>query len=271
MGSSDHELYQLFKAEPRFLGVFVEMKPNETYTFESVTFKSFQRQCDGILKSDNPDEATVIFEFQMQKKANIYARIISEMVMYHSEHITQKVRGVIVFKDRKTDPGDQNWKPVAETCPGLLKVLYLDEVYQDLKASQPESPLQAVFAPFVENDPNLIRRNARKWSQQLNQLPYTPEQRETFLKIFLSWLANSLPNLSEKELTKMTSLAHDISHTRFYKDVLQKGKAEGKAEGREEGLLKGKIVQLQELLDEGAITQEFFDLKVRKLKEQEPS
>jgi predicted transposase YdaD len=73
----------------------------------------------------------------------------------------------------------------------------------------------------------------------------------------------------------MISLAHDISHTRFYKDVLQKGKTEGRAEGREEGkaegLLKGKIEQLQELLDEGAITQEFFDLKVRKLKEQEPS
>ena len=88
------------------------------------------------------------------------------------------------------------------------------EIYEELKRSQLSTPLQAVFAPYVEKVPHLIRQNASKWSQQLNQLPYNPGQRETFLKVFLSWLVDALPDLSEKELKQMTSLVRDTDFIR---------------------------------------------------------
>jgi predicted transposase YdaD len=262
MASSDIELYQLFKAEPRFLNVFVEMDLNETYTFEPITFKDFNRRCDGLLRSDNPDEATVIFEFQMQKTEDIYARIVSEMAMYHLENIKRKVCGVIVFRNPETDPDDHNWQQVRDTCPGLLKVLYLNQVYEDLKHNQPDSPLQAVFAPFCEKDPNLIRQNASSWSRQIHQLPYPKEQREIILKVFMSWLTQSLPDLSKKELKQMTSLTFDIKHTRFYKEVSE--------ESRREGEFTGQLKLLRNMLNEGLISQETFDRKMNALKDQHP-
>jgi hypothetical protein len=259
MASSDHEFYQLFKTEPRFLDVFIEMHPERSYTFESVTFKKVQRSCDGLLQSDDPDEACVIFEFQMQKKPNIYQRIITEMAMFQTQNPGKKVRGVIVFQDPETDPDEPHWKRMATTCPELIKVLYLNEIYEDLKQKKPNSPLQAVFAPFVEKDPKLIRQNAKKWSQQLNQLPYNQQQRETILVVFLSWLVNCLPDITKKELKDMTSLAQNIRHTQFFKDVA------------EEVWPDHQLKLLQEQLEEGVISREYFDRKVKELKKKYPT
>jgi predicted transposase YdaD len=269
MGSSDHEFYELFKAEPRLLDIFIDMNPHATYEFDSMIFKELQRQCDGLLRSSDPDEAAIIFEFQMQRKPDIYVRIISEMAMYQSKNMKQKVRGVIVFLNPDIDPGDPNWRQVVDTCPDLLKVLYLNEIYEDLKRTKPDSPLQVVFAPFVENDLRLIRRNARKWSKQLNQLPYNQEQRETIFKVFMSWLVKNLPDISEKELIEMTSLVQDISHTRFYKEVSEKFLQEGLERGLERGIQKSlneSIQVLQEMLDEGLISKETYESKVKVLK-----
>jgi predicted transposase YdaD len=60
----------------------------------------------------------------------------------------------------------------------------------------------------------------------------------------------------------MTSLVHDISHTRFYRDVIQKGEKRGE--------ITGRVKQLRELLEEGSISKDLFDLKVKQLKEQLP-
>jgi predicted transposase YdaD len=259
MASSDHEIYELFKTEPRFLDVFIPMNPDATYTYESITFKKVQRSCDGMLKSSDPNEATVILEFQMQKNPDIYARIMSEIAIYHREHLEKKVRGVIIFKDTKTDPGDHNWSQVAKTCPGLLKVLYLNQIYEDLKRTQPNSPLQAVFAPFVEKDRNYIRQNAKKWSYQIDALPYLPEQRERMFDVYLSFLVDRLPGITKKEFLNMSPLARDLSHTQFYKDVAK------------ETEVGANMRLLQEMLDEGLISQEVYDLKVKGLKEKRPA
>lgn len=93
-----------------------------------------------------------------------------------------------------------------------------------------------------------------------NQLPYDEAKRESFLKIFMSWLAVTMPDVSEKELKHMTTLVRDIRHTRFYKDVTEESRREGKTTGR--------LKQLREMLDEGAISQEYFDKKVNDLKDQ---
>jgi predicted transposase YdaD len=72
-------------------------------------------------------------------------------------------------------------------------------------------------------------------------------------------LADRLPNLSKQELNQMTSLVRDISHTRFYKEVTEEGKVDG------------KIEQLKEMLGEGAISQEYYDRKMKGLLEAKKS
>jgi predicted transposase YdaD len=69
----------------------------------------------------------------------------------------------------------------------------------------------------------------------------------------------------------MSSLVFDISHTRFYKDVEDRVGEKAKQEGKQEGEFTGKLKLLQEMLDEGTISQETFDRKVEALKNLKPA
>jgi hypothetical protein len=132
----------------------------------------------------------------------------------------------------------------------------------------------------VEKDPKLIRQNAKKWSQQLNQLPYDQEQRETILEVFLSWLVNCLPDITKKELKDMTSLAQNIRHTQFYRDVFEDFIKAGTKNIRHTQLYRDvaeevrpdhQLNLLQEQLVEGVISREYFERKVKELKEKYPT
>jgi hypothetical protein len=78
----------------------------------------------------------------------------------------------------------------------------------------------------------------------------------------------------------MTSLAQNIRHTQFYRDVFEDLLREGTKNIRHTQLYKDvaeevrpdhQLKLLQELLAEGGISQEYFDRKVRELKEDRPS
>jgi predicted transposase YdaD len=64
----------------------------------------------------------------------------------------------------------------------------------------------------------------------------------------------------------MTSLTFDIKHTRFYKEVSE----ESRREGRREGEFTGQLKLLRNMLNEGLISQETFDRKMKELKGKEP-
>lgn len=58
----------------------------------------------------------------------------------------------------------------------------------------------------------------------------------------------------------MTTLVRDIRHTRFYKDVVE--------ENRPRIELSSGLKLLRRMLDEGGISQDYYDRKVAELQEQ---
>jgi predicted transposase YdaD len=257
---SDFQFYQLFATEPRFLNIFTKLDPDAEYVFESRTFKEVSVTCDGLLEAKDPNLPAIIFEFQMQEDKTVYRRIFQEMAAYQRENRGRHVQGILVFHSRKLNKNpDPSWHPYSQTCAGNFKVLYLNEIFDDLKRRHPNAPLLAVLSPFVEQDPKAVWENVRNWISQLQQLPLSKAKRADIINVMLSWIEMILEDPKKKELINMLRAKTDFRDN----FVTRAFKAEFEAIAFE----KGKAQNLKDLLNRGIITQDVYDAEIKALKE----
>jgi hypothetical protein len=260
---SDFQFYQLFATVPRFLSIFTELDPDAEYTFKSRTFKEVSVSCDGLLEASDPDLPGIIFEFQMQEEPSVYRRIFQEMAAYQCENPEREVQGILVFFSRKINKKpDPSWHPYSEACAGNFKVLYLNEIYEDLKQHEPSSPLRVILAPFIEQNPETVWANLSNWINQLQQLPLSKTKRAKIIHVMLSWVEMILEEPKKKELIKMLRAKTDFRDN----FVTRAFKAELEAIGFEKGETHWKAQQLRDLLDRGIITQAIYDAEIKALK-----
>jgi predicted transposase YdaD len=293
---SDFQFYQLFATEPRFLSIFTELDPDAEYVFESRTFKEAAVTCDGLLEARDPNLPAIIFEFQMQEDDTVYRRIFQEMAAYQREHRGRQVQGILVFHSRKLNKNpDPSWHPYSETCTDNFKVLYLNEIYDDLKRHQPSSSLLAILSPFIERNPEVVWENLPTWIRQLEQVPLSKTKRIDLTNVLLSWVEMILEEPRKKELIQMLRAEADFRDnfvTRAFKAIgfeegetvgfekgetvgfekgetvgFEKGETVGFEKGETVGLVKGKALQLEDLLKRGIITQDIYDAEIKALKE----
>jgi predicted transposase YdaD len=272
---SDIQFYQLFATVPRFLNIFTELDPEVEYVFESRTFKRVSVSCDGLLEARNPDLPAIIFEFQMQEDNTVYRRFFHEMAAYQHENSGRQVQGILVFYSRKLNKNpDPSWHPYSETCPGNFKVLYLDEIYDDLKQHQPNSPLLVILSPFMERNPKVVWENLTTWIRQLQQLPLPKTKRIDIIHVMLSWVEMILEEPKKKELINMLRAKADFRDNfvaRAFKAIgFEEGETIGFKKGETFGFEKGethwKTQQLNDLLNRGLITQDVYDAEIKALK-----
>ena len=76
---TDKQLFKIFTNVPEFFFDLTGIDYQTNYTFKSETIKEISRSMDGLIEPDDLTKPHYIVEFQMQKKDDIYGRIIIEM------------------------------------------------------------------------------------------------------------------------------------------------------------------------------------------------
>jgi hypothetical protein len=164
---TDKEVYKIFSACPNFLFQSARIRNRTEYSMTSVTLKEFERRTDGILEPKRPNEPTYVMEFQAQRDVNIYHRLVMEMSSYAMMKSDCDVRGILVFLHKGLDPKTKPWHNLSKTKERSLRIVYLKDYILELEKKHPNHLMVIVFKPLLENDPDTLRQNSKKWYQQI--------------------------------------------------------------------------------------------------------
>ena len=264
---SDKQLYQIFQSCPQYLMAMVGRYQDRNVKFEAKEFKKIERHSDGFITIEGDDTPRMIIEFEMNKVPSVYNRLIMEMTLAIDEEPERSAMGVIMFPSRADDPGHPTWNEVREHCHQILQVLYLD---QELAKLLPDHPLRSVFEPYLNENLNELKANARTLNGNIHNSNLNPSQKKNLESVFTYWMSKRFTNLTVDEVINMTGLSTPIEETTLGKELLARGKEQGDKsyleKGLRKGVKKGRIEMLEELRNDGLITQAQFDQKVRKFK-----
>ena len=126
---------------------------------------------------------------------------------------------------------------------GLLKVVYLDQLPEGESLG-----LSLLRLVLIEEEQVSVELS--RLERQLDAISNTSLERE-IVELIEKVLIYKFPRLSPEELAAMFG-QQELEQTRFYQDVLQRGREEGREEGREkgreEGFIEGKLDAIPNLL-----------------------
>ncbi len=262
---TDSQFYLIFKACPELFDVFAPLDKATTYRFDAMVFKDVLRSCDGVFEPEDTKAVTYIVEFQAQKEANVYPRILLEMAAYKLEKGEREVRSILIFLSEDLDPKPKIWWDFSQTCSGGFRVVYLDET---LRALPRHHPLVATMAPLLEKKEQVLKQEALQCLKNIHNAGLKPAQVLTLEKVFFSFLTQRFSKWTREELRTMLGFDTPVEETVFYKEVFQEGKTEGKLEGMLEEVLGAKqrldhqIAFCQDGYTKGLLVKESLDFMV---------
>ncbi|WP_052700255.1 Rpn family recombination-promoting nuclease/putative transposase [Methylocucumis oryzae] len=213
------------------------------YRFQSVELKETAFRIDGVfLPPENSDESPLIFaEVQYYQDPKIYARLLSEVMLYLYQNPTRNDwHAVVIFPERSFDPGiPQHYREFFDSR--RIDVVYLQQVSSD------NGSIGLQLLRLIELAEAAIPSHITRIKNQLDQ--QTPTIKETWLELLEMMLIYKLPRLSRDEVRIMLTeiLNRELQETRFYQEVFSEGVIAGREEGRQQGQQQG----LQEGRQEG--------------------
>lgn len=215
---SDSQFYKIFHDNPNLLPELLPIEADQGYTYETLTIKEIQRHLDGIARSKHPDLPIYVVEFQVKPVSDVVPRIVLEVSALQLEHPKRSVRGLIVYMTRKSEILLTEWDALF-TCKGPFDKIYLVERLAQLPA---DHPLVCTFAPFVEEDPKTIVKNADAWYRNIHNNPtLSPEGKATLERVFTSWISQIFHNRTAEEVRAMIDIEAEVplEETVFYKAI----------------------------------------------------
>ena len=241
---TDKELFKLFSVYPELLFEAANLKPKDKYDMTSVTFKEFERRSDGLLEPKSNNEPVYMVEFQSYWDLTIYHRLVMEMAAYGKENPERDIRGILVFTNKNLDKKTLPWHELTNSKKNLFKVIYLEDFLDQLEKKDPNHPLVATFKPYREKNKILLRKNAKKWYQNIHNSFLPTEAKDGFEAVFTRWMQERFVNLSYKEITEMFVELTPLEQTRSYKELVSIGEKRGEKRGEERGKKKayGKML-----------------------------
>ncbi len=239
---TDTLFYRLFLQRPQLIFDLADFPAYQKapYRFQSVELKQAAFRIDGVfMPLAEQRECPLIFaEVQYQKDPKIYARLLSEILLYLYQNTPlHDWRAVVIFPDLASDPGKPaHYREFFDS--GRIQVVYLDRLPQHGEG------LGVQLIHLIEIDDARIPQQLARIKTAITASPQ--ESRRDWLELLETLLVYKLPRLSRDEVRAMLSdiLNVELKQTRFYQDVFAEGQQEGRQEGRQEGerLLLGRML-----------------------------
>lgn len=253
---TDKQLLRIFETAPEWIFELSGLPSPGTSTLKSLTVKALERRADGVVIPEASDGPLTVVEFQFQKDATIYPRIVVEMAFLQQSHQMRAVQGLIFFGYNELDPKTEPWTHV-------VRAYMFPDVLRQFEQSHPGHPLVAAFKPLVVEDDSELRRDAAAYYRTIRDSDLAVPCKTTLQEVFVSWLEQRLKHLGKKEI-EMILLGElpELEETQSGKDLIRIGETRGEARGEARGLAKAVLLQLS--VRHGAIPEE-MERQIRSL------
>ncbi|NEX17722.1 MAG: hypothetical protein C1943_14145 [Halochromatium sp.] len=234
---TDKQIYLLLGADPEFLCLLTDgLRIDGPYAFEAIDVKALERRIDGVVLPADPAQAIWAIEVQAQKDDAIYHRLLVDMGLLGERRLEQPVRGLLLFLSPEHDPQTEPWHSTFARDPQCpIRRVYLIEVLEQLRQTQPEHPLLATFLPYLVEDRERLREQAPLAYGQIQQAPLPEQARRHCLDVFQSWLLARFQDQTLEEILSMLGEMTPLEQTRAYQEIVAKNQPIWLEEGREEG------------------------------------
>ena len=231
---TDKELYKIFGVAPEWVFELAGLPSPGTSRLQSVTVKALERQADGVIVPEAPDQPLTVVEFQFQKDDTIYRRTVVEMAAVQDVYPGRVVQSVIFFGYNNLDPKTAPWTQV-------VRSYVLSDLLRRWERKQPKHPLVAVFKPLLAESEETLQRQAAGYFRAIKQSSLNATCKRTLEEVFVSWLEQRFKDKTKKEIEMMLlGELPDLEETASGKDLIRIGEQRGEKRGIRIGEQRGK-------------------------------
>jgi predicted transposase/invertase (TIGR01784 family) len=238
---TDKLFYRIFLSQPDLIAELLPgVPPDCEFEYSAPVVKEIEIRLDGLLipSSDDLSLPLVFLEAQMQTDVNFYGRYFAGIYLYLRQYKPNRPwKGLLILNRRSHDLGSE--VPYQLQLDRQVQRLYLEDLRLLTELSPNLARLRLFFLP--EEEVSMAARSI------LNNPP-TQEEFQRRLDLVEAILVNKFPQLSFEEVLQMLDLKEvNLSETRFYQDVLQKGLEQGREQGLEQGVQREVDLVLRQL------------------------
>jgi predicted transposase YdaD len=222
---TDKRFYRIFLSQPDLIAELLPgVPPNCEFEYSAPVVKEIEVRLDGLLipSSDDLSLPLVFLEAQMQADVNFYGRYFAGIYLYLRQYKANRPwKGLLILNRRSHDLGSE--VPYQLQLDRQVQRLYLEDLLPLTELSPNLAMLRLFFLPEEE-----VSAAARL----ILDNPPTEAEFQRRLDLVEAILVNKFPQLSFEEVLKMLDLKEvNLSETRFYQDVLQKGREQEREQG----------------------------------------
>lgn len=261
---TDHIFHELFRDHPEWLRELTGLPLPVGCRGKSLALKQMEIRCDLVLEPEDPSEPCLVIEFQLYHDHAIFNRIELERQLCWKQLNPRKACRRRDFRPREVEAmvlfGSRTELPSSHRRHPLVRVLFLDELLDDLETRNPRSPLLAALSPLRENLSILEKAAAAHYDQIRYSKELPQEDREVLGEIFLNLLLQRFKSKSREEIRQMIAELTPLHKTRAGKELFQEGIEKGIERGIERGIEKGSAKLIRRMAAKGKSPAEISDL-----------
>ena len=221
---TDKLFYRIFLWQPELIAELVPGIPMDCqFDYSAPVVKEQEQRIDGLFTpvGDDPDLPLVFVEAQMQADRGFYGRFFQEVFMYLRQYeVSRPWRGLLIFSSRGQGLGVET--PYRLLLDNLVERLYLEDLIPRSDLSPNLALLRLLVLPESETPES---------ARNLLNVEASEEVFQRRLDLVESIMASKFPELSLEEIREMLDITQvKLEDTRFYRDVLQKGREEAQTQ-----------------------------------------
>lgn len=240
---TDKQLYKLFAIAPAQLYALLNIPVPGPLRARSVAFKELETSSDLVIEPDDPLEPVRLIEFQGYRDKQFIPKVMLRCALFRMQFPSRPFRCHVIYLDR-------SFESVAVDDGGLFQpqVQDLQELWQQLAARFPDSPLLSVLHPLLaENEKELTATLEGDYERIQHSTQLTDQQRGAWLDVFHFWLMTRL-QLSLEEIQEMViSKLPEVEELPWGKELKERWTSEGREEARADDL-RNAIERVEQLL-----------------------
>jgi predicted transposase/invertase (TIGR01784 family) len=220
---TDKLFYRIFLNQPGLISELVSgIPPDCEFEYSAPVIKENETRLDGLLTPVNKktDFPLIFLEAQMQRDQKFYRRYFRGIFSYLEQYETNlSWQGLLIILNNRLDLGSEI--PYQNLLNNQVERLYLEDLLDKENLSPNLAILRLIIIPKAQ---------AGVEARQILNKATTETEYKLKLDLVEAILVNKFNELSIEEIQKMLNLREaDVTQTRFYQEVLERGEKSGEA------------------------------------------
>jgi predicted transposase/invertase (TIGR01784 family) len=222
---TDKLFYRIFLNQPGLISELVSgIPPDCEFEYSAPVIKENETRLDGLLTPVNKktDFPLIFLEAQMQRDKKFYGRYFRGIFSYLEQYETKRSwQGLLIILNNRLDLGSEI--PYQNLLNNQVERLYLEDLLDKENLSPNLAILRLIIIPKAQ---------AGVEARQILNKATTETEYKLKLDLVEAILVNKFNELSIEEIQKMLNLREaDVTQTRFYQEVLERGEKQGEKKG----------------------------------------